>query len=196
MREINWELIFAGIIIIIGFTIIIYSIIDSEIEQDKCKKFKGTCKYYECLADKEMWISNFPEVNLIFVGIFEEAKEIVENICLTESPIEESFLFECLKQEVKGIKSQKVIGHYRTDFAIEDKKLVIELDGHESHKTKMQRTKDAQRERYLKKEGWELIRFTGNEIYYDVVRCVQELQEFISNLKKEEVKEDDTKTIK
>lgn len=112
MREINWELIFAGIIIIIGFTIIIYSIIDSEIEQDKCKK------------------------------------------------------------------------------------LVIELDGHESHKTKMQRTKDAQRERYLKKEGWELIRFTGNEIYYDVVRCVQELQEFISNLKKEEVKEDDTKTIK
>lgn len=54
--------------------------------------------------------------------------------------------------------------------------MVIEIDGHESHKTKEQRTSGAKRERDLKELGWYVIRFTGTEIYKDVEECVKHVR--------------------
>lgn len=95
----------------------------------------------------------------------------------TESPIEKIFFDNA--QVIPALSVQYPIGPYRVDFAIPDKKIVIELDGHEYHKTKEQRTNDAKRERDLQLLGWNVIRFTGSEIYQDVAKCVAQVVEFI-----------------
>jgi very-short-patch-repair endonuclease len=66
---------------------------------------------------------------------------------------------------------------YRLDFALVGStfKAAIEIDGHDSHKTKEQRTADYRRERHLKRRGWRFIRFTGSEMYTDPQGCVRDV---------------------
>lgn len=104
-----------------------------------------------------------------------------------ESPIEEMFwkaateintntIDNYPRSMIPGITYQVPIKNYRVDFAIPHIKMVIEIDGHDYHKTKTQRTKDAKRERDLKELGWYVIRFTGSEIYKDVNECINQVR--------------------
>ncbi len=95
-----------------------------------------------------------------------------------ESPIEIRFYVYALSK-IPGIKPQIWVDEYRVDFAIPDKKFVIELDGHEYHKTREQRTSDAKRERHLINKGWQVLRFTGSEIYEDVTGRIEEIKTMI-----------------
>lgn len=97
-----------------------------------------------------------------------------------ESPIEQQF-WNIAKHRLLGLLPQYEIGRYRVDFALPDEHLVIELDGHDYHKTKEQRTTDAKRERDLKELGWYVIRFTGTEIYRDVEKCVEQVERILFN---------------
>jgi very-short-patch-repair endonuclease len=95
------------------------------------------------------------------------------------SPIEQSFL-EAANGRIAGLEREQWIGRYRVDFLIREKRFVIELDGHDYHKTKQQRTSDASRQRYLQGLGYTVIRFTGSEIYKDVSKCVAETIQLLS----------------
>lgn len=66
---------------------------------------------------------------------------------------------------------------YRPDFIVfwEGLAVVVELDGHEGHKTREQRTTDTQRQRWFEQRGIRVMRFTGSEVYADVDRCVRDL---------------------
>lgn len=97
---------------------------------------------------------------------------------LCESPIESSFA-EAAIGVVDGLVSQFEVKKYRLDFAIPDKKIAIEIDGHDYHKTKEQRTNDAQRERFLQEQGWFVVRFTGSEVYKSDSACVEQLNRII-----------------
>lgn len=90
-----------------------------------------------------------------------------------ESPIEK--LFYELAQYELNLYAQHSVGPYRLDFAIPEKLIAIELDGHDYHKTKEQRTHDAKRDRYLAELGWTVLRFTGTEIYRDPKSCVDQI---------------------
>jgi very-short-patch-repair endonuclease len=90
-----------------------------------------------------------------------------------QSPIELDFLVGSL-QKIEGLKPQVEEGPYKIDLAHPEKKIAIELDGHDFHKTRSQRTNDAKRERYLQMKGWKVIRFTGTEIYNDLLGCIDE----------------------
>lgn len=94
---------------------------------------------------------------------------------LCESPIEEQF-WNVAKHRLLGLIPQYEIGRYRIDFVLPEEHLAIELDGHDYHKTKAQRTNDAKRERDLQELGWHVIRFTGTEVYRDVENCVQQIE--------------------
>lgn len=109
----------------------------------------------------------------------EEIKEMTEFQSPCESPIEEQF-WKIAQHEISGIVPQYHIGRYRVDFALPDKHVIIELDGHEYHKTKKQRTADARRERNLQELGWRVIRFTGTEIYQDAQDCVEQVKRLIA----------------
>jgi len=97
---------------------------------------------------------------------------------LMESPIEKQF-WRAGGYKI-GLVPQVKVGRYRLDFGLEDDKIAIELDGHDYHKTKEQRTGDARRQRWLEASGWRVIRFTGSEIYQDAVGCVSQAARMIS----------------
>lgn len=105
--------------------------------------------------------------------------EIDLRLGLIESPIEKMFFCKCLNvEELWEVQPQYEIASdgrsYRADFALPDKKIVFELDGHEFHKSKEQRTNDARRERAFQKQGWKVVRFTGTEIYNNLSQCVRD----------------------
>ena len=79
------------------------------------------------------------------------------------------------------IKDQVVLGIYVADFVINDK-YIIEIDGHEWHKTKEQRYDDYRRERYLIRMGYIVIRFTGSEVFVDPRQCAIETLRLINDL--------------
>lgn len=101
------------------------------------------------------------------------------NLC--ESEVERLFLLAAY-EHIEGLVPQYTVLRYRIDFAIPDKMIAIEIDGHEYHKTKEQRTHDTQREREIKltlPANWTVIRFTGTEIFQNTTRCVDEVLQFI-----------------
>lgn len=95
---------------------------------------------------------------------------------LSESPIEDKFWVNA-KDKIPGLKQQYKIGSYRTDFAILDKKIVIECDGQYYHNP----ISDLVRDEILKEEGWETIRFTGNQINYNIRSCIEQVLKLIKN---------------
>jgi very-short-patch-repair endonuclease len=115
-----------------------------------------------------------------------------------------------LDDDIDGvtIEPQKVIGNYRVDFLIEFVErgpdlgtppnmdlcltplgtktvrptLVIECDGHEYHnRTKDQVRRDRSRDRKLQAMGYRVFRYTGAEIWEDVVECAREAISLLSD---------------
>lgn len=59
-------------------------------------------------------------------------------------------------------------------------KLIIECDGHDYHeKTKEQIRKDNQREYDLKMAGYDVLHFSGSQIYRDPIKCAQDTFDYI-----------------
>jgi len=78
--------------------------------------------------------------------------------------------------------AQFPIGIYVVDFYMEDcesNKFVVEIDGHDSHKSKLQRYEDCVRERFLQKHLITVIRFTASEVFVDAGKCARECLEII-----------------
>lgn len=78
------------------------------------------------------------------------------------------------------LEPQKTIGIYKVDFVYES--CAIEIDGYDYHKTKEQREYDYNRERYLLKNGYTPIRFTGTEVFLDPDKCVREMHEIAEKI--------------
>ena len=59
-------------------------------------------------------------------------------------------------------------------------KLVIECDGHEFHeKTKAQVKKDNERDMALKMAGYDVLHFSGSQIYNEPFKCAEQVMEYI-----------------
>lgn len=92
-------------------------------------------------------------------------------------------IVDVLKQETIECGKNK----YRVDFLIPVNYLnqggvmyVVECDGHEFHqKTKEQVERDNERIRDLQKNGYEVIRFSGAEIYHKSYECALEVLRII-----------------
>ena len=79
------------------------------------------------------------------------------------------------------IAPQSTIWNYRVDFLVtyiaglEERRIVIECDGHEFHnRTREQAIRDRQMDRELQKLGLIVFRYTGSEIWSDVFECAEE----------------------
>lgn len=81
----------------------------------------------------------------------------------------ESKLWKHLKDKNLGVrfKRQVYIGGYLVDFCCAAKKLIIELDG--GHHRHFSRTvRDEERSKFLKGEGYRVLRFWNSEIDEDI----------------------------
>lgn len=118
------------------------------------------------------WVNDLLEL----LGVDDEAqlrRDLVAKLAKCESPIEREFL-EAVHSYVPKIEPQVWVGSYRVDFALPEAKVAIELDGHDFHSSRQQRTNDAKRERQIERDGWRVFRFTGTEIHADVKECALE----------------------
>lgn len=62
---------------------------------------------------------------------------------------------------------------YIADFAIPSKKIIIECDGEVWHK--LGNSHDRKRDGFLKRLGWKVIRFRGQEIKNNAQLCVEKI---------------------
>ncbi len=98
---------------------------------------------------------------------------------MTES---EGFLWTALRQNLKGFKfrRQHIIGDYIVDFICLEYKLVIEVDG-EYHHTDEQRQEDQIRTNYLQSNGFQVIRFSNEEVKSNIRKIIQIIKEELNN---------------
>lgn len=80
------------------------------------------------------------------------------------------------------IAPQHPVGRYKADFLLRfagpDKQLlvVVECDGHDFHeRTPEQAEHDKKRDRFFTSSGFQVLRFTGREIYRDAMKCASEV---------------------
>ena len=99
---------------------------------------------------------------------------------LLESPIETLYWTHGYKylSRYGCFEPQTEIGPYRADFTltripgVKLLKVVIELDGHEHHKSQEQRNYDEARKQDFQLDGWRVIVFTGSKVYGDCNWCI------------------------
>jgi very-short-patch-repair endonuclease len=144
---------------------------------DEEANFAANCKDWSddgSMSDAYWFVSNFPLVYSTWAESEEHATVLFQRtlgLVLAESPIEESLWAAFLKAIPKtGGKialpvPQYQLNGYRLDFAWFGRKVAVEVDGHDYHKTKEQRSYDAKRDRELTKMGWTTLRFTGSDVY-------------------------------
>jgi very-short-patch-repair endonuclease len=71
-------------------------------------------------------------------------------------------------------KRQVQIGPVIVDFSCREKMVVIELDGGQHSESK---AKDEQKDQYLKKEGYAVLRFWNNELSSNLSGVLQKIKE-------------------
>lgn len=110
--------------------------------------------------------------------IFANAKQLRKN--LTEA---EKALWVHLNAGINELKirRQHPIGNYIADFYCHKAKLIIEIDG-EIHNDPAVQKIDVQREKDLKSLGYNIVRFSNEEIYKDPEKALKEIEIKISEL--------------
>ncbi len=82
-----------------------------------------------------------------------------------EAPLAERILWEALRVTAKAyslsFRRQHPLHPYVADFACLRARLVIEVDG-PSHDVRL--SQDKRRDEYLSKEGWDIMRFSNQEV--------------------------------
>ncbi len=91
----------------------------------------------------------------------------------------ESVLWEHLREGVSGERflRQHIIGDYIADFVSRHGGLIIEVDGG-YHSEPRQQEDDELREEYLEKRGYHIIRFTNEEVLYDIDNVLETIEKY------------------
>ena len=114
------------------------------------------------------------------------SKEISELLNIV--PIEEIMRQALENYRIKASGGYSIMENkrlrYRLDFAIFCKKgkINIECDDLRWHSQPKQRQKDKKRDRWLKKRGWIIFRFSTEEIKNNTAKCIKILKQAIQNL--------------
>lgn len=146
--------------------------------------------YYDlhpgAMRDAYWFICNFPNVFGIAVSSEDEARTFFDanyGQFLLESEVEKMLWFALCANKAHKPVPQFEIDKYRLDFAWPDQCIALEVDGHDYHKTKEQRSYDAKRDRDLLKLGWTTLRFTGSDVFKDADAVAAEVMSILDEAK-------------
>jgi len=97
----------------------------------------------------------------------------------------ESLLWGWLRSRGLGVKfrRQVPVGPYIVDFLSLEVKLIVEVDGSQ-HGEKHIQKRDQARDEFLRREGYEIIRFWDRDILSSMEECLQHLGERIDKQRK------------
>jgi len=92
----------------------------------------------------------------------------------------EQYLWEHLRGNALGTDflRQHVIGDYVVDFVSRHEGLVIEVDGG-YHSEPQQQDDDAIREYNLERMGYHVMRFSNEEVLYDIDNVIRQITEYL-----------------
>lgn len=92
----------------------------------------------------------------------------------------EKVLWNYLRGKALGVKflRQHILGDYIGDFVATDIKLVIEVDGG-YHSQYLQQQKNNDRSEFINNMGYEVVRFSNEEIVMDTDRVIRQIKEII-----------------
>ena len=79
-----------------------------------------------------------------------------------------------------GFRRQVPIRNYIVDFACFSSKLVVELDG-ESHNFEEKQTADQHRDAFFASEGFQVLRFTNQEVISNLEGVVEAIREAVAS---------------
>ena len=94
----------------------------------------------------------------------------------------ESALWECLRNKNLGVRfrRQHPVFNYISDFVCLEKQLVVEVDGG-YHFIGNQQVSDDERTQYLNQYGFEVIRFTNDEVLGNIDEVLDRIKKVINN---------------
>jgi 5-methyltetrahydrofolate--homocysteine methyltransferase len=78
------------------------------------------------------------------------------------------------------IKRQQVVDGYIADFVCIEKRVIIEVDGG-IHLNSEQKNKDFERTRILNTQGWDVVRFSNEEILESTIIVVKKIKSYLDN---------------
>ncbi|MCR4613444.1 MAG: endonuclease domain-containing protein [Bacteroidaceae bacterium] len=89
----------------------------------------------------------------------------------------ETVLWEHIRENALGVKflRQHIIGDYIVDFLSRKGNLIIEVDGG-YHAERKQMEEDRWREDNLTQMGYHILRFSNEEILYDINHVIQKIK--------------------
>lgn len=92
----------------------------------------------------------------------------------------ESVLWNSLRNKSLGVKflRQHIIGDYIVDFVCQETGLIIEVDGG-YHSEPCQKEDDETRTKYLESKGFKVIRFTNEEILFNIESVINRVYNLI-----------------
>lgn len=132
------------------------------------------------IAEKKTEGNHLAALNLKIKNPNVSKQNDVDTLNKCQSYIETNLYMAFLRKTDKYILlPQEKIGKYRVDFLVEGRRIVVECDGYDYHKTKEQLLIDCKRQRDLTLQGYQVIRFSGTEINDNPDKCVKELLDMI-----------------
>lgn len=92
----------------------------------------------------------------------------------------ERLVWGCLCNRGLGVKfrRQVPVGPYIVDFLSIKIKTIVEIDG-QQHGDEASQAKDAERDKYLREEGYEVVRFWSRDITSNLEGCMQHLKSVV-----------------
>ena len=102
--------------------------------------------------------------------VFAHSRELRHNTTPAEQKLWTA-LRACQPENVH-FRRQHAIGNYIVDFCAVDHNLIVELDGGQHSQN---RAKDAERTRFLEKEGFRVIRFWDDLVFKNLDAVLEEI---------------------
>ena len=88
------------------------------------------------------------------------------------------------KHGVEGFRFRRQVRlqEFIVDFACHEAKLVVEVDG-ATHSTNEEVARDSERDRKLRADGWEVARFTNDEVFHNLEGVLETIRLKLLELK-------------
>lgn len=121
---------------------------------------------------------DYPFYHGAIASLFKNAR-----ILKHESTESEQILWKELKaKRFLGLKfrRQHPIDKFVVDFLCNEYKLIVDVDGG-IHNEESVKERDIKRENILRELGWGIIRFSNEEIHYNISSVLEKLASFIKN---------------
>lgn len=93
----------------------------------------------------------------------------------------EEFFMKVIENEFedKEYINEHPVGIYSLDFAWVHKKKVIEIDGDQHQRFEEYKERDKRKDKFLKKEGWKILRISWKDMCNHTKREIQKCKDFI-----------------